>query len=51
MRWLWRLVRWLAGFVVFLCLVAGILLTSLALFDPRDARLHVVALDPVFAGR
>ena len=41
MRWLWRLIRWLVGLVVFVVLVLGILLALLALFNPQDAR-HVV---------
>jgi len=41
MRWLWRLVRWLSGLVVFVVLVLGILLALLALFDLQGAQ-HVV---------
>ena len=44
MRWLWRLVRWLAGLVVFVVLVLGILLTLLVLFDAQGSRLLVDVL-------
>lgn len=35
---LWRLVRWLAGFAVFLVLVVAILLAGFALFNLQDSR-------------
>ena len=38
MRWLWRLVRGLMGFVVFAFLLLGIALALLALFNLEDAR-------------
>ena len=40
MRWLWRLVRWLAGLAVFLFLVLGIVFALMALINIQDAR-HV----------
>ena len=41
MRWLWRLIRWFVGLVVFVFLSLGILLAVLALFDLQEAQ-HVV---------
>ena len=49
MRWLWHLIRWLAGFAVFLFLLFGIGLALLALYSPRDARLAAVAIATALA--
>ena len=43
MRWLWRLVRWLVGFIVFMVLLLGIALALLALFDIQGAQ-HAVGV-------
>lgn len=48
---LWRLVRWLAGLVVFVFLLLGIVLALLALFSPRDARLLLDTIATVLADR
>ena len=51
MRWLWRLIRWLVGFVVFLSLLLGIALALLALVNIQDARHVVGAVATALANR